>query len=68
MLNEFMIAQANWTENYSIGQVYLRFAEDLLQAYPPYVNFYEDSKKMLIECEKNTPRFYAFLKVRSFLK
>ena len=41
----------------------MKYADDLLKAYPPYVNFYEDSKQMLIKCEKANPRFYAFLRV-----
>ena len=63
MLADFTHAQANWTDSFSIGNVYLKYAEELLKAYPPYVNFYEDSKNMLIKCEKANPRFYAFLKV-----
>ena len=63
MLELFNKAQNNWTDNFSIGNVYLQFADDLLKAYPPYVNFYEDSKNMLIKCENQNPRFYAFLKV-----
>ncbi len=34
-----------------------------MKAYPPYVNFFEDSKNMLVKCEKTNPRFFAFLKV-----
>ena len=60
---EFIHAQKNWTDDFSIGNVYLKYAEVLLKAYPPYVNFYEDSKEMLINCEKQNPRFYAFLRV-----
>ena len=41
----------------------MKYADDLLKAYPPYVNFYEDSKQMLLKCEKANPRFYAFLRV-----
>ena len=41
----------------------MKYADDLLKAYPPYVNFYKDSKQMLIKCEKANPRFYAFLRV-----
>ena len=63
MLAEFSQAQINWNEQFSIGDVYLKYAQDLLKAYPPYVNFYEDSKQMLLKCEKQNPRFYAFLKV-----
>ena len=44
MLAEFHQAQKNWTDDFSIGNVYLKYADVLLKAYPPYVNFYEDSK------------------------
>ena len=63
MLTEFSQAQANWNDQISIGEIYLKYAQDLLKAYPPYVNYFEDSKKTLQECEKKNPRFYAFLKV-----
>ena len=59
---EFNHAQKHWTEDFSIGAVYLKYADALLKAYPPYVNFYQDSKEMLKKCEKE-PRFYAFLRV-----
>lgn len=62
MLAEFNHAQKHWTEDFSIGAVYLKYADALLKAYPPYVNFYQDSKEMLKKCEKE-PRFYAFLRV-----
>ena len=63
MLTEFSHAQANWNDQFSVGDVYLKYAQDLLKAYPPYVNFYEESKATLLKCEKQNPRFYAFLKV-----
>ena len=63
MLTEFSHAQANWNDQISVGEIYLKYAQDLLKAYPPYVNYFEDSKKTLQECEKKNPRFYAFLKV-----
>jgi len=56
-------ALQNWQDNFSIGNVYLRYAEDLLKAYPPFINFFEASKEMLAECDKTNPRFHAFLKV-----
>ena len=63
LFQEFIHAQKNWTDDFSIGNVYLKYADVLLKAYPPYVNFYEDSKEMLMKCEKQIPRFYAFLRV-----
>jgi hypothetical protein len=60
-----LISQAlqHWQENISIGSIYLKYAEDLLKAYPPFINFFEASKNMLAECDKLNPRFHAFLKV-----
>ena len=63
MLAEFQNAVQNWREDFSIGEVFLKHANDLLKAYPPYVNFLDDSKRRLLECDKSKPRFHAFLKV-----
>ena len=46
----------------------LKYASDLSRAYPAFVNFFEDTKKTLEECDKNLPRFHAFLKVSKFLQ
>ena len=32
---------------------------------PNFVNFFEDTKRTLEECDKTLPRFHAFLKVKS---
>ncbi|XP_033226947.1 protein ECT2 isoform X5 [Belonocnema kinseyi] len=63
MLEELRYNAAHWTEDVSIGNVFLRYAPDLLKAYPPYVNFFENTKDMLEECDQNKPRFHAFLKI-----
>jgi len=39
-------------------------AKDILKVYPPFVNFFEVSKETLHRCDKQYPRFHAFLKVR----
>lgn len=36
---------------------------ELVKAYPPFVNFFEMSKETIVRCEKQKPRFHAFLKV-----
>ncbi|EZA53547.1 protein ECT2 isoform X3 [Ooceraea biroi] len=51
-----------WTEDVSIGNIFLKFEPDLVKAYAPYVNFFENTKQMLEECDQNKPRFHAFLK------
>ncbi|XP_072742510.1 protein ECT2-like isoform X2 [Anoplolepis gracilipes] len=53
---------ANWKEDISIGKIFLNYEPDLVKAYPSYVNFFENTKQMLEECDQNKPRFHAFLK------
>ncbi|XP_066412583.1 protein ECT2 [Molothrus aeneus] len=53
----------NWTESKSIGDIILKYSKDLLKTYPPFVNFFEMSKEMITRCEKQKPRFHAFLKI-----
>ncbi|KAG2462944.1 ECT2 protein, partial [Polypterus senegalus] len=38
-------------------------SKDLIKAYPPFVNFFEMSKETIVKCEKQKPRFHAFLKI-----
>uniref|UniRef100_A0A8C5SUM0 Epithelial cell transforming 2 n=1 Tax=Laticauda laticaudata TaxID=8630 RepID=A0A8C5SUM0_LATLA len=59
-LEDLMI---NWTENQSIGEVILKYSKDLVKTYPPFVNFFEMSKETISKCEKQKPRFHAFLKI-----
>ena len=64
MLAEFRVLMRDWKEaESSIGTVLLRYAQDLMRAYPPFVNFFENTKRTLEECDKANPRFHAFLKV-----
>ncbi|KAK2587649.1 hypothetical protein KPH14_003771 [Odynerus spinipes] len=63
MLEELRYSAAHWTEDVSIGNIFLKFAPDLVKAYPPYVNFFENTKEMLDQCDQNKPRFHAFLKI-----
>lgn len=46
-----------------VGNIILKYSNDLLKAYPPFVNFFEAMKEMLLLCDQNKPRFHAFLKV-----
>ncbi|XP_078734764.1 protein ECT2 isoform X1 [Lampetra fluviatilis] len=52
-----------WTDNTSIGDIILRYSRDMVKAYPPFVNFFEMSKETIGNCEKQNPRFHAFLKI-----
>uniref|UniRef100_UPI00358E3946 protein ECT2-like isoform X1 n=1 Tax=Myxine glutinosa TaxID=7769 RepID=UPI00358E3946 len=54
---------ANWREESSIGEVIIKHSERLLKTYPSFINFFEMSKETVITCEKQKPRFHAFLKI-----
>ena len=62
MHNEFVAALNSWKDDFSVGDVYLKYADELLKAYPPFVNFFEEAKRTILECDKTKPRFHAFLK------
>lgn len=62
MLEELRVASASWSEDRSIGNIILKYSTDLLKAYPPFVNFFEEMKEMLVQCDLSKPRFHAFLK------
>ncbi|KDR08513.1 protein ECT2 [Zootermopsis nevadensis] len=63
MLEELCWSASNWKEDLSIGKVFLKYAPDLIKAYPPFVNFFENTKEMLVKCDQTKPRFHAFLKI-----
>lgn len=63
MLEELRWASAHWSEDTSIGNIFLKYSADLIKAYPPFVNFFETMKEALIQCDQSKPRFHAFLKV-----
>ncbi|XP_052783729.1 protein ECT2-like isoform X2 [Mya arenaria] len=52
-----------WHEEKLVGKVISENAEALVKAYPPFVNFFEDTKERIKHCDKTQPRFHAFLKV-----
>ncbi|KAI5614706.1 protein ECT2 [Silurus asotus] len=53
----------NWSEYKSVGDIILKYSGELVKAYPPFVNFFEMSKETIVKCEKQKPRFHAFLKI-----
>ncbi|KAM9848588.1 protein ECT2 [Aulostomus maculatus] len=53
----------DWSEDRSVGNIFLRYSKELVKAYPPFVNFFEMSKDTIVRCEKQKPRFHAFLKI-----
>ncbi|XP_063393275.1 protein ECT2 isoform X3 [Cydia fagiglandana] len=63
MLEELRYTQAHWSEEVSIGRLMLKYTPDMVKAYPPFVNFFENTKEMLQQCDRENPRFHAFLKI-----
>ncbi|XP_046854371.1 protein ECT2-like [Xenia sp. Carnegie-2017] len=52
-----------WTEDKCIGNVILKHADVLMKVYPVFVNFFEMSKETVMKCDRERPRFHAFLKI-----
>lgn len=63
MLNRLKEIHNGWSEEHLIGQIILDNRDDLIKAYPPYVNFFEQMKETLLQCDAGNPRFHAFLKI-----
>ncbi|XP_053689992.1 protein ECT2 [Sabethes cyaneus] len=63
MLNRLKEIHGSWSEDQLIGQIILDYKADLYVAYPPYVNFFEQTKETLLQCDAGNPRFHAFLKI-----
>ncbi|XP_045906318.1 protein ECT2 isoform X2 [Micropterus dolomieu] len=53
----------DWSEDKNVGNIILKYSKELVKAYPPFVNFFEMSKETIVRCEKQKPRFHAFLKI-----
>ncbi|XP_056271042.1 protein ECT2 isoform X2 [Pseudoliparis swirei] len=53
----------DWSEDRSVGAIILKYSKELVKAYPPFVNFFEIGKETIVRCEKQKPRFHAFLKI-----
>ncbi|XP_050530485.1 protein ECT2-like isoform X2 [Daktulosphaira vitifoliae] len=63
MLKKIKQLAKTWEENSCIGNIIIEFSKDLLRAYPPYINYFEKKREMLLHCDQTKPRFHAFLKV-----
>ncbi|XP_026323485.1 protein ECT2 isoform X3 [Hyposmocoma kahamanoa] len=63
MLEDLRYTQTHWNEELSIGRLVLKYTPDMVKAYPPFVNFFENTKEMLQQCDRENPRFHAFLKI-----
>ncbi|XP_065314445.1 protein ECT2-like isoform X2 [Gordionus sp. m RMFG-2023] len=53
----------NYTEESCIGNVILAHVDGMIKAYPPFINFFHDSKNTLKFCDQTKPKFHAFLKI-----
>ncbi|GFN74096.1 hypothetical protein PoB_000060200 [Plakobranchus ocellatus] len=53
----------HWSETDSVGDCILNRADELMKAYPPFVNFFENTKETIQKCDNSNPRFHAFLKL-----
>lgn len=60
--NLVSLIETDWKETNCIGKVFVSHSIELLKAYPPFVNFFEDTKKTINTCDQKYPRFHAFLK------
>lgn len=56
MLEELRYAGVHWSEEVSIGRLMLQYTPDMVKAYPPFVNFFETTKEMLQQCDRENPR------------
>ncbi|KAL6960093.1 Protein T2 [Sarracenia purpurea var. burkii] len=63
MLEELREMVSKWSDDISVGELILKYSDALVKAYPPFINFFENTRDMLINCDKTKPRFHAFLKV-----
>ena len=37
----------------------------MVKVYPPFVNYFEMTKETVTRCDRDVPRFHAFLKVKN---
>jgi hypothetical protein len=51
-----------WSPQTDIGNVILKHTDSLVKTYPRFVNFFEMTKEKIQQCERQYPRFHAFLK------
>ena len=63
MLTKLVMTEENWSDRVTVGSIILQFAEDILEAYPPFVNFFERTKSQINASDQNNVRFHAFLKM-----
>ncbi|XP_015752691.1 PREDICTED: protein ECT2-like [Acropora digitifera] len=60
--NELELLLNDWKEDKCIGNIISSRAEDLVKVYPPFINYFEMTKETVARCDRELPRFHAFLK------
>ncbi|XP_071489543.1 protein ECT2-like [Diadema antillarum] len=53
----------DYSDDKSLGQIIVKHSTDMSKAYPQFVNFFELAKQTVVQCDKQKPRFHAFLKI-----
>lgn len=62
IMNELESLVNDWKEDKCIGNIISSHAEELVKVYPPFVNYFEMTKETVARCDRESPRFHAFLK------
>jgi len=62
IMNELEVLVNEWKEDKCIGTIIINHAEDMVKVYPPFVNYFEMTKETVTRCDRDVPRFHAFLK------
>ncbi|XP_074633171.1 protein ECT2-like [Acropora palmata] len=62
IMNELELLLNDWKEDKCIGNIISSRAEDLVKVYPPFINYFEMTKETVARCDRELPRFHAFLK------
>ncbi|XP_078378862.1 protein ECT2-like [Oculina patagonica] len=62
IMSELEVLVNEWKEDKCIGDIIIKHAEDMVKVYPPFVNYFEMTKETVTRCDRDIPRFHAFLK------
>nr|CAB3240771.1 protein ECT2-like [Phallusia mammillata] len=52
----------NWDEECCIANIIIKYEDQLMKVYPPYVNFFDMGKETLLKRQKSNPDLDKFLK------
>lgn len=64
ILAELVKCAENWSDaDTLIGPIFSERAQELLDSYSPFLRYYDVSNKILTDCEKENPRFHAYLQL-----